>query len=399
MNVRLRGGLDRLRLWLGQRSRREILLLWAFWIAILGYAFSQVLLLPSVTTLRREQTRYRASQTSLHSLETTLSARDEIMARAERLVYDYLQWRRLDPSTLVLERVDREQGDVQLISIYPSGAAQTGQGSRFRVQLAGSAGGLARMFFRLETGAPPVLVRELVLSPQTGTADRLMAGAVLEVNGAALPADWERLFAHWRVGSHPEARPPEVADSSSAQTGPPRPTLLSRAAPRLQSGWHHFAAKVQARVPSWLRFRSAPRIERPARGAATRGPDSGTAAAEFAGDSLTAALRGLPIANAAPIVPVFPYSSLDRSGLFRPAVSADQTQWMGTAAPTIQTILQNLSLTAVIWQKPPVAIIRDKTTGQANYRRTGEFIGELKVVEIGKRFVILRYKEEEGRLE
>jgi hypothetical protein len=96
----------------------------------------------------------------------------------------------------------------------------------------------------------------------------------------------------------------------------------------------------------------------------------------------------------------YPYQAIDRTGVFRNMGPVDRGQRLGAAAPTIQSLLQDLTLVGVIWEEDePVAIIQEVGTGQTHYRKMGQFIGELEIVEITRSAATLRYKDEEGRLE
>ena len=93
----------------------------------------------------------------------------------------------------------------------------------------------------------------------------------------------------------------------------------------------------------------------------------------------------------------FPYESISRSGVFRAGEQRRRSR-LESAAPTIQSLISKLALMGVIWGKEPTAIIADENR-QTHYRSAGQFIGELEIVEVKRSSVIIRYKEEEGRLQ
>ena len=134
-----------LMLWLGRRSRREIRMLWAVWIIVLAYVLGSHLVWGSVQDWRRERVRLQASQASILNLQQLLERRDEIMARAEVLVDDYLQSQRLEASTLLLQRIDRSRNSkTALLSVYPLSTGSEHRGTRFRTTMAGSPGAAFR---------------------------------------------------------------------------------------------------------------------------------------------------------------------------------------------------------------------------------------------------------------
>lgn len=124
--------------WLGGRSTAERRLLWLFVVVGLVSLLGHLLLWPSYATFREERVRLRASRLSMSRLEELLLRRDEIMARAQRLVDDYLESQKLEPSSLLLQRLERD-GQTRLVSLYPVGEdtdrGDGSSGSRWRAVL------------------------------------------------------------------------------------------------------------------------------------------------------------------------------------------------------------------------------------------------------------------------
>jgi hypothetical protein len=165
--------------WVGRRSRREIRLLWLVWAVVLIYLLGTHLVLGSTNDLRRERIHLQASRVSLQKLEQLLERRDEIMTKAGGFVDDYLQAQSLEPSTLLLQRIDRARDPrTELISVYPLAAARDRQATRFRANLAGPPGSLGRLFFALGEGAPPIVLRELTLSAERRSREKVPGSSV-----------------------------------------------------------------------------------------------------------------------------------------------------------------------------------------------------------------------------
>ncbi len=302
----------RLLVWMGRRSRRESTLLWAVWLGVLAYGLGNHFVLKNWQDLSRERVRLQASRLSLDQLEQLLERRDEIMTRAEGLIDDYLQSQRLEASTLMLQRIDRSRDDrTELASIYPLGDERDGRATRFRANLAGPPGGLARLFFALGEGAPPIVLRELVLTADRSGSENLAATALFDVEQKALPEDCLGLLSRSDVGED-----------------------------------------------------------------------------ESRGDDWDAAL-----------LPPFPYHSIDRRNIFDTGRRRRSGRRITASAPTLEHLMRDLALLGVVWGDEPTAVISNRDSHETLYRKTGEFVGEIEIVEITRTAVILRYKDEEGRLE
>ncbi len=294
--------------WIGRRSLRETGLLWTVWIVMLICFLGDNVVWGSWQGLDRERVRFAASQVSLQELEQLLERRDQIMTRAAGLIGDYLESQRLEASTLLLQRIDRSRTEgTQLVSVYPLGSRTGDPAIRFRANLVGSPGSLARLFFALGEGAPPIVLRELALTADRRSRSDIAATALLEVEQQALPEECVRLL-----------------------------------------------------------------------------------------DARTEAVDAQP---ATVVVPPFPYKAIDRRGVFETARRRESGQRLTEAAPTIENLMRQLALVGVIWNEEPQAIIADRAENQTHYRKVGQFIGELEVIEITRSAVTLRYKDEEGRLE
>ncbi|MFC1572250.1 hypothetical protein ACFL6M_01500 [Candidatus Eisenbacteria bacterium] len=320
MSTKTAQRIDTALIWLGRRSNREIGLLWIVWVALLVYLLGNGLVLDSYHGMRRERVRLQASEVSLQRLEQLLGRQNEIIIQAEGLMDDYLQAQELETSTLVLQRIDRLRDErTELVSIHSVGEGGKHQTARFRANLTGASGGLARLLFALGDGVPPITLQELSLSIDRGGRGQLSAAALLEVEPKALPGDWQQLFAQWTergAGKDPTAYEARLGSMPAEQTRTP-----------------------------------------------------------------------------------FPYKAIDRPSVFRTAEAPRRSRRLEAAAPTIGSLIQKLSLLGVIWGDQPVAIIADQSGNQTNYRTVGQFIGELEIIEITRRSVTLRYKDEEGRLE
>jgi hypothetical protein len=59
---------------------------------------------------------------------------------------------------------------------------------------------------------------------------------------------------------------------------------------------------------------------------------------------------------------------------------------------------KNLYLSGIIFGDRLQAVIEDRANGQIHYVESGDYIGELQVIEVGEDRVLLRYGEEEGQL-
>ncbi len=182
--------------WIGGRSRREIGLLWIVWLLILVYLLGSHFVMDALRDLDQQRVRLRASEVSLEKLERLLERRDEIMEQAAGLVDQYMQSQALEASTLLLRRTDRlKSEEVELISVYP--VSVQGAAKRFRAKLQGESEDMARLFYQLGEGAPPIVLSELILSAGLGNEDRLSASALLEVEQQGLPEEWVRVFTEW----------------------------------------------------------------------------------------------------------------------------------------------------------------------------------------------------------
>ncbi len=93
----------------------------------------------------------------------------------------------------------------------------------------------------------------------------------------------------------------------------------------------------------------------------------------------------------------FPYKSIDRRDVFK-ARRKPRKRRMEKAGPTIRTLIKDLTFLGVIGDEDPTAIISDRDSRTTNYRKVGQFIGELEVIEITRNSVVMRYKDEEERL-
>jgi hypothetical protein len=69
-----------------------------------------------------------------------------------------------------------------------------------------------------------------------------------------------------------------------------------------------------------------------------------------------------------------------------------------TEAASFNDLSRNLYLSGIIFGDRPQAVIEDRSNGQVHYVESGDYIGELQVIEVGEDRVLLRYGEEEGQL-
>ena len=67
-------------------------------------------------------------------------------------------------------------------------------------------------------------------------------------------------------------------------------------------------------------------------------------------------------------------------------------------AVSFSDLSRNLYLSGIIFGDRPQAVIEDRSNGQIHYVESGDYIGDLQVIEVGEDRVLLRYGEEEGQL-
>lgn len=332
---------------LGRLSTREIVMLGVVLVLGLGYFLGTQWVQQSVEDLQKERVRLAASEVSLANLTGLLGRQDEILARAGGLLSDYRSSKGVEPSSLVLQRIDRMKGpNLQLRSIYPMLAGQ-GNRQRFRVELAGTPESLGELFHNLGEGAPPILIKDCALSVSRARKNELRASATMEV--------------------HEEESIEEMI------------ALLER---RLEEGRSE-PARADSLSPGG-RAVSRPTPE-------TAGSPTAEAAGRSPTEERARALAGQAHAS------LFPYKFLRRRDLFHWSRASSPTG--GGRATTIADLTKSFNFSGVIWEDDPVVIVQDGETGQVYYRHVGEYIGELEIREVGRTFTVLGYKDEELRLE
>ena len=192
---------------LGRLSTRETVFLVLVLVLLLGYALGDRWILQSVNRLQDERVRLAASEASLANVTALLDHQDEILAKATRLIGDYRRSEGTEPSSLLLERIDRlKDAAVELESIHPL-LASAGTRARFRVELAGPPDALGRLFFTLGETAPPILLKDCLLSASSVKKNEVRAIALLEIHEEeSLESTIALLESHLRQGENRLAR-------------------------------------------------------------------------------------------------------------------------------------------------------------------------------------------------
>lgn len=109
--------------------------------------------------------------------------------------------------------------------------------------------------------------------------------------------------------------------------------------------------------------------------------------------------RGLRASSARVAGTDFSLNVIDRPH-FDVGVSEDSTQSsLDAAAPTIEMALVGYRLVGIIQGADPEALIREVGAGKTHYRKVGQYLGEIEIVDIDATGVTVRLNNEEGRLE
>lgn len=327
--------------WLGGRSRREALLLTAS-VSVVAAHLVFFQWIPSVWARYTEsQIRYRASQASFARWQYLLENRQEILSRAQEALGDLTGKGDLQVSSLVVQRVEESRGPrTRVLSIQPMGGVD--QPGSYRVELAGPPEEVAELLYRIGRAAPPMNLQELAISSDRASGRDVSAVAVIAAREESIPVQWIDLIR----GASTDSVPAGTKTSGRVRVDAARAEGSSTSA-----------------------------------GAPTRHPPTNSSHGRSTGGG------GDP----------FPYRAIGRAGVFesRPP----DTPGLGRSSPSIQSVVKGYTLVGVVGDTNPTAVILERETNHTHYRRAGEFIGELEVVEITRTSVRVRYQNEEDRLQ